>query len=211
MDELELPRLPIGDTVDAFVRDFLMEYLGWLFTGIRDFAVFQVEALETVLHFPPPLIFILLIGALAFFVKGWGFALFTVIAFALIDSMDLWAATMDTLALIIVVTIYAALAGVPLGILAAKNRTFSLAIRPVLDFMQTLPVFVYIIPAVLLFSSGIGSAVVAALIFSLPPSVRLTELGIRHVDGEVVEAAEAFGSAPRGTLRRVHIPLVLPS
>ena len=211
MDDFELPRIPIGDTVNSFVREVLLEYFGWLFTGIRDFLVFQYDLLADLLYLPPSLVFILLIGALAYFVRGWAFALFTVIAFGIIDSMDLWAPTMETLALIIVVAVYAALIGIPLGILAAKNKGFSTAVRPVLDFMQTLPVFVYMIPAVLLFSAGTGSAVIAALIFALPPSVRLTELGIRHVDGEVVEAAEAFGAVPAATLRRVQIPLALPS
>ena len=208
---LELPRVPIGEWVERLVEDILRDDLGFIFDGIRAFFGFQIEVLEAIFNFPPPLIFILIAAAIAYWLRGWGFALYTVVAFGIIDSMGLWTATMDTFALIIVAGFYAILLGIPGGIINARNRTVSTLVRPILDFMQTLPVFVYIIPAIILFSIGAVPGMVAALIFSLPPAVRLTELGIRGVDEEVVEAAEAFGSGQNRTLKRVQMPLALPA
>jgi glycine betaine/proline transport system permease protein len=118
---------------------------------------------------------------------------------------------MQTLALVLVAAVIAAAIGVPLGVLAARHRAVSVAVRPVLDVMQTLPVFVYLIPAVFFFGVGVVPGVVATILFAIPPGVRLTELGIRQVDREVVEAAQAFGSRPGQVLREVQLPLALPS
>jgi glycine betaine/proline transport system permease protein len=112
---------------------------------------------------------------------------------------------------VIVAAVIATAIGVPLGIWAARRRGASVVLRPVLDFMQTTPVFVYLIPAVFFFGIGVVPGVVATTIFSIPPAVRLTELGIRGVDAEVVEAAHAFGAHPRQILREVQLPMALPS
>ena len=149
--------------------------------------------------------------ALALLERKWGFGLFTLVAFLLIQAMGLWVAAMQTLALVVVATVFAVAIGVPVGIWAARSRRASNVVRPVLDFMQTLPVFVYLIPAVFFFGIGAVPGVIATLVFAIPPAVRLTELGIRSVDKEVVEAAIAFGAKPRQMLREVQLPLAMPS
>jgi glycine betaine/proline transport system permease protein len=118
---------------------------------------------------------------------------------------------MQTLALIVVAGLIAVLLSVPLGILAAKSRIASLLIRPVLDFMQTLPAFVYLLPTLFLFGLGYATATLATIVFAMPPGVRLTELGIRQVDAETVEAGHAFGATPGRILRGVQIPLAMPT
>ena len=149
--------------------------------------------------------------ALALLERKWGFGLFTLLAFLLILAMGLWVEAMQTLALVVVATVFAVAIGVPVGIWAARSRRVSNVVRPVLDFMQTLPVFVYLIPAVFFFGIGAVPGVIATLVFAIPPAVRLTELGIRSVDKEVVEASIAFGAKPRQMLREVQLPLALPS
>lgn len=131
--------------------------------------------------------------------------------FALIDSMALWDRAMSTLSLVLVATLIALVISLPLGIWAARSRTVSAVVRPVLDLLQTMPSMVLLIPAILFFGMGVPAGVVATLIFALAPGVRMTELGIRQVDAELVEAAEAFGTSPRDTLLRVQLPLALPT
>jgi glycine betaine/proline transport system permease protein len=125
--------------------------------------------------------------------------------------MGLWVESVQTLAVVIVAATLAIVIGIPLGIFAARNEHARIVMRPLLDFMQTLPVFVYLIPAVFFFGIGVVPGAVATTVFAIPPAVRLTELGIRQVDSEVVEAAQAFGSRPRQILRDVQIPLAMPS
>src|SRR5699024_5593800 len=133
---------------------------------------------------------------------------FTLIAFGLIDSMNYFHETMQTLAQVIFAAVVALLIAIPLGVLAATNNTVSKSVKPLMDFMQTLPVFVYLIPVVFFFSIvGTVSGIVATVLFSLPPGVRLTELGIRQVDPEMVEAGEAFGTPKSRILSGIQIPL----
>jgi ABC-type proline/glycine betaine transport system permease subunit len=206
----ELPRVPLGDWVEALV-DWLGDNASWLFDAIRAALLAIVERLDALLASAPAFVFIVLAALLAWRVRGRAFAAFTLVAFTLIVSMELWEATIVTLALVLVSTLVALVIAVPLGIASARNGAVSAAVRPVLDFMQTLPAFVYLIPAITFFRIGTVPGLVATLIFALPPGVRFTELGIRQVDEEVVEAARAFGATPRLTLTRVQIPLAMPT
>ncbi|GAB2764334.1 proline/glycine betaine ABC transporter permease [Streptomyces bullii] len=170
-----------------------------------------VNAVLFVLTAPHPLVITAVFTVLAFLARKWGFAAFTVVAFLLIQGMGLWIEAMQSLAVVTVASVLAVAIGVPIGVWAARGRVASAVVRPVLDFMQTLPVFVYLIPAVFFFGIGLVPGVVATTVFAVPPAVRLTELGIRQVDKEVVEAAHAFGAKPRQILREVQLPLALPS
>ncbi|MDA3937352.1 MAG: proline/glycine betaine ABC transporter permease [Actinomycetota bacterium] len=203
-------RIPIGDWVDAMV-DWLTINLVWMFDGISDILGSLIDALETALQFPPALVTIAVLALIALFARNWKFSLFTALSFGLIVTMGQWEAAMSTLALVLVASILAVLLGVPLGIIAARNQAFSALLRPVLDFMQTMPSFVYLIPAIIFFGIGKVPGVVATIVFSMPPGARLTELGLRQVDAEVVEAGEAFGASPAKILTRVQIPLALPT
>jgi glycine betaine/proline transport system permease protein len=205
-----VPDIPLGRWV-ADLIDWLLATVPWLFDAISAVMQVLVDGLTEVLATAPPVVWIVVFTLIALVVRGWGLALYTVLAFLLVVSLELWVETMQTLALVLVAAVIATAIGVPIGILAARNRAVSVVVRPVLDSMQTTPVFVYLIPAVFFFGVGVVPGVVATILFAIPPGVRLTELGIRQVDREVVEAAHAFGARPGQILREVQLPLALPS
>lgn len=203
-------RLPIGEWVDGIV-DFLIDNMQWLFDAIAAGLKAATTALENGLTFAPSLIVIALVALLAYFARGWKFALYAIASLMLIVTMGMWDDAMSTLSLVLIATGLALLVGVPLGIWAAQSDRVSAVLRPVLDLMQTMPALVYLIPAIIFFGVGTVPGVVATFIFATPPAVRLTELGLRQVDEETVEAGEAFGAAPWKILTRVQIPLALPT
>ncbi|WP_138732195.1 ABC transporter permease [Modestobacter excelsi] len=205
-----IPHVPLGQWVSDLI-DWLLATVPWLFDGISSVMQVLVDGLTDALVSPPPVVWIVVATVLALLLRGPWLALYTLLAFLLVVSLELWVETMQTLALVLVAAVIAAAIGVPLGILAARHRAVSVAVRPVLDFMQTTPVFVYLAPAVFFFGVGVVPGVVATILFAIPPGVRLTELGIRQVDREVVEAAQAFGARPGQVLREVQLPLALPS
>ena len=205
-----MPDIPLGQWV-ADLIDWLLATVPWLFDAVSSVMQVLVDGLTDALATPPPVVWIVVFALVALLVRGWGLALYTVLAFLLVVSLELWVETMQTLALVLVAAVIATAVAVPIGILAARHRAVSVVVRPVLDFMQTTPVFVYLIPAVFFFGVGVVPGVVATILFAIPPGVRLTELGIRQVDREVVEAAQAFGARPGQVLREVQLPLALPS
>jgi glycine betaine/proline transport system permease protein len=205
-----MPHVPIGRWV-ADLIDWLLATVPWLFDAVSEVMSFFVGRLTDALASPAPIVWIVVFAVIALVVRGPWLALYTVAAFLLVVSLELWVETMQTLALVLVAALIATVIAVPIGVLAARNRAVSVIARPVLDFMQTTPVFVYLIPAVFFFGVGVVPGVVATILFAIPPGVRLTELGIRQVDREVVEAAQAFGARPGQILREVQLPLALPS
>lgn len=204
------PRVPVGDWA-ASVIDWLTTNVSAVFDFIQLTVGWLVETLNTALLSPPSIVIILVLTLIAWLVRSWQFALATPIGFALVAGMGQWEDAMLTLSLVIIATIVAVAIAVPIGIAAARSTWVSGAIRPLLDFMQTMPAFVYLIPAIIFFSVGAVPGVVATVIFSLPPGVRLTELGIRQVDSETVEAGAAFGATPRQILRGIQLPLATPT
>lgn len=198
----------IGGAFEAVV-DWLTENMSWLFGAISGGVNAVLDASRFVLSAPPSIIWIAIFTALAWWVAGHGVAIFTIVGFGIIWYMGLWTLTMSTLALVITSVFIALLIGIPLGIWASKNDVVWNVVRPILDFMQTLPAFVYLIPAVLFFQLGPVPGVVATLIFSLPPAVRLTNLGIRQVPKEIKEAAISFGSTSRQMLVKAELPVAL--
>lgn len=208
--QVAIPDLPVGSWVSDFV-DFLNSSLGWLFGFIRTIVGTLTEWIEGILIAPDPLLMVAIFTLIAFFTKGWKLAVFTAASFLLIISMGRFEETMVSLALVIVAVLIAVVVGTPLGILAARSDRFSSIVRPVLDFMQTMPAFIYLLLAVFFFRLGAVPGVMASVVFAMPPAVRLTELGIRQVDREVVEAAQAFGAKPREVLWGVQLPLARPS
>ena len=206
----ELPRLPLGDWVKVA--------LGWFqsnFEWLLDFftIVFKgsVEGLVSVLVAVPYPVLIVVFALVGWLVRSWKLAVGTVLGFLLIVLMGFWENAMQTLSMVIVSTVVSIIIAIPLGILAARNDRFSAFIKPVLDFMQTMPAFVWLIPAVLFFSIGFAPGVFATIIFAMPPGVRFTELGIRGVDAETVEAGYAFGATPGQILRGIQLPLAMPT
>jgi glycine betaine/proline transport system permease protein len=205
-----MPRIHIGHWVNSAIN-WLLAHFTWLFDAITTVTSHLVNWVGGAFTGLPTLVVIAIFAIWAMLARGWGLALFTILAFLLIDSMRLWTQAMQTLAVVLVAAVIATAIGVPIGIWAARRQIVGTIVRPILDFMQTLPVFVYLIPAVFFFGVGVVPGVVATTVFAIPPAVRLTELGIRQVDREIVEAAEAFGSPPRQILREVQLPLALPS
>ncbi|MFH8772508.1 ABC transporter permease/substrate binding protein [Streptomyces sp. NPDC017958] len=205
-----MPRLHLGDWVDSGV-DWLVAHLSWLFDAVRAVVEGMYDGIDAVLTAPAPLLLAGILAVAAWWLRGLAAGVLAFAGFALVDSLDLWDRAMSTLALVLVATVIALVISIPLGIWAARSRAVSAAVRPVLDLLQTMPSMVLLIPAILFFGLGTAAGVIATLIFALAPGVRMTELGIRQVDAELVEAAEAFGTPPRDTLLRVQLPLALPT
>ncbi|MFE9858255.1 ABC transporter permease/substrate binding protein [Streptomyces sp. NPDC005780] len=203
-------RLHLGDWVDSAV-DWLQTHLAWLFDAISSIVSGMFDGIAAVLSAPAPLLFAGIVAVIAWWLRGLLAGVLAFVGFALIDSVELWDEAMDTLTLVLVATIVTLVLAIPLGIWASRSKTVSAVTRPVLDFMQTMPAMVYLIPGVIFFGVGVVPGIIATIIFALPPGVRMTELGIRQVDGELVEAAEAFGTTSRNTLIRVQLPLALPT
>jgi glycine betaine/proline transport system permease protein len=163
------------------------------------------------LFLPPSWVIIILLCALAILARGWRFGVVALAGLLLIDVLAQWENAMHTLALVVVSCGAATMLAIPLGILAARSQVASRVVKPVLDFMQTLPALIYVLLAVTFFRVGVVPGIVATIIFAMPPGIRLTELGIRQVDAEVVEAGHAFGSSPGKILRQIQLPLALPT
>lgn len=180
----QMVKKPLEALLDSFV---------WIFTAL------------------PPIITILVITIFAWRVAGKRIATFTLGSMLMCGFLGMWEQTMITLAMVLSAVLICALIGIPLGVMAGRSDRFEMILRPFLDVMQTTPPFVYLVPVVMLFSIGTVSGIIATIVFALPPVVRLTSLGIRHVDVELIEAALTFGSTPMQVLRRVQLPLALPS
>ncbi|MFD0309723.1 ABC transporter permease/substrate binding protein [Streptomyces sp. NPDC127119] len=205
-----MPRVPFGDWVNDAV-DWLLNHMAWLFDFFKTVFLGAYDGINAVLQAPEPLLLAGIFAVIAFWLRGTSAGLLTFVGFAFIDSLELWENAMVTLSLVLVATIIALVISVPVGIWAARSDRVSSIVRPVLDFMQTLPAMIYLIPAILFFGTGAPAGIVATLIFALAPGVRMTELGIRQVDKELVEAADAFGTTPGNILLRVQLPLALPT
>ncbi|MFD1136110.1 glycine betaine ABC transporter substrate-binding protein [Paenibacillus urinalis] len=205
-----MPKLPIAEWIDAIVD--------WLNVSIAGFFRLISTVIESVVGFfsglfmlPHPILFIIIIGVIAYLLGKWKLALFTVLGFLLIYNLGYWPQSMDTLGLVVTSGIVSIVIGVPLGILSAYSRSIERIVTPILDLMQTMPAFVYLLPAVTFFSLGVVPGVIASVIFSIPPTIRMTHLGIRQVSKELVEAADAFGSTSSQKLFKVQLPLAMPT
>ncbi|MGO1166438.1 MAG: ABC transporter permease [Janibacter sp.] len=204
------PRIEVGSWAESGM-DWLTTHASAFFESVQTVVTWLVEGLDSVLLAPSPVVLIVILAVVALLVRSWQFAIVTVLGFAFIAAIDQWDNAMLTLAMVIIATVVAVLIAVPLGVLAARNRAVSTIVKPLLDFMQTMPAFVYLVPAIIFFSIGVVPGVVSTIIFSLPPGVRLTELGIRQVDSETVEAGAAFGATPGQILRGIQLPLAIPT
>ncbi|WP_319459549.1 ABC transporter permease [Micromonospora sp. RTP1Z1] len=208
--DVTLPRVPLGAWTEAAV-DWATDTLGPFFDGVAALVDTLVRPLTELLTGVPALAIVLIVAGLGWWLRGWKFGLGTLVGLGLVAGMPYWEETMSTLAQVLVASTLSLVLAIPLGILVAENRRASAVARPVLDLMQTMPAFVYLIPAIFFFGIGTVPGVLATLVFSMPPGVRLTELGLRQVDREIVEAAESFGAPPWMVLLRTKVPLALPT
>lgn len=210
MTEFPNVRIPIGDVVEKFI-DFLAMNFDAFFDFIFVISSSMIKGLEAGLLAIPWWIFIIIIFLLGwYFTNLYGGLLFGFFIF-LIGTFDLWPETMTTISIVLISVILSLLIGIPLGVGTAFSKTLSTVMRPVLDAMQTMPSFVYLIPVIFFFPLGNVPAVIATIIYALPPVIRLTELGIRNVDKEVVESAQSFGSSTSQMLMKVQLPQALPT
>ncbi|GGE76338.1 proline/glycine betaine ABC transporter permease [Stappia taiwanensis] len=202
-------QIPLDDWVNSFVRDFLVPNFRPAFRAMQVPITKVLEQIDTFFHWLPMLVFTVGLTLIADRTAGRGVALFSLVALIFIDMIGLWAETMTTLSMILTSVFFCAVIGIPLGIWTARSDRVLLVVRPILDIMQTIPSFVYLVPIVMLFGVGMVPGIIATIIFALPPIIRLTNLGIRNVRGDLIEAAEAFGSTRWQMLWEVQLPLAL--
>lgn len=201
------PQLPFSEWISNFI-DWITANFNVLFDSLTNVGTSSMEWMTRMLMLIPPLAFIIIVMLVAYFVSNrkMGLSIFAGIGLLYIHNQNLWGNMMNTLTLIIVASLISIIVGIPLGILMAKSSLAEKIIQPILDFMQTMPAFVYLIPAVSFFGIGMVPGVFASVIFALPPIVRFTNLGIRQVPEELVEAADSFGSTGWQKLYKVELP-----
>ena len=220
------PRIPLGDWADSFITWF-GNVFGWLLDAFTWLMQSTYQLLFHILAFPKILVdngliadssvlrallifaMILVFAGIAWIASNWKVALFTVLGFYAIWALAQWENAMSTLALVLVAVIVALILALPLGVLAAKSQIVSTILKPILDFMQAMPALAYLVPAIVMFSVGVVPGAFATIIFAMPPGVRLTELAIRQVAEDKVEAAQAFGATPAHILFKVQLPLAM--
>ncbi len=205
----EFITIPFDDWVDALVNNILVPNFRGFFHAVEIPVQDVMFWLNSFFAWVPMIVFAIAMALVAWRWAGRGNAVFTFIAFCFIDMIGLWSDTMTTFAMIITAVVFCVIIGIPLGILAAGNDRFLKILRPVLDIMQTIPSFVYLVPIVMLFGVGSVPGVIATIIFALPPIIRLTNLGIREVPGDLIEAADSFGSTRWQKLVEVQFPLAV--
>lgn len=206
----QLPIIPIEQWSESIINwmnqncDIIFDFIAWIINGM-------LNPIERILISLPAIVIILVVTILSYFLGRLKLSAFVLFALLFIGMIGYWPQTMQTLALVLTATFLSLIIGIPFGILKAYNKTASYILNPLLDFMQTMPLFVYLIPAVLFFSIGNVPGIVATFIFATPPAVRLTSLGIEQVPEELKEAGHAFGASKSQLLTKIEIPLAMPS
>lgn len=208
---MNIPRIPVGATIETFI-DFLVEHFSFATKAFSAFLDTGLDVVETAMRACPPWLFIAIVGLITWRVaRSKRTTIFAIAGLMLIWNMGLWKATVSTIALVIVSTLLALIIGIPIGIMAAMNRYVNKAVMPTLDVMQTMPAFVYLIPAIPFFGLGKVAAIFSTIIFAMPPAIRLTCLGIKQVPVELIECAEAFGSTRWQRLIKLELPIATPT
>lgn len=204
-------KLPFGDFIEGIV-DFLVDNGAGFFDAVSESLSSLIYGLTDLLLWVPPGVMVALFAVAAYFRhRSWGLAVFTLISFLLIWNLGYWEDTMATLSLVLYATLLCVVIGIPLGIYAAHHQWLYKGLQPVLDLMQTIPPFVYLIPTLTLFGLGVVPGVISTVIFAIAAPVRLTYLGISQVPAELVEAGKAFGCTNRQLLFRVELPAAMSS
>lgn len=203
--------LNIGGHADG-IKDWAISHRSAI-QPLKNFFEGGISRIEAALQATPPLVLLIVLVLVAWQIAGRRVAVIVFVSLVVLGllSPEAWSLAMTTLAIVTAAVILAVILGLPLGILAGKSDWFEAGIRPVLDTMQTIPAFVYLVPVVMLIGIGNVSGVIVTIVFALPPLVRLTSLGIRNVDKSVVEAARAFGATPGQILYKIELPLAAPT
>jgi glycine betaine/proline transport system permease protein len=203
-------KLPLEKIIEQAV-DWLVANYRPQFQAIKWPVEKTLNGIDGLLQIVPPIVIIAAIFLIAWRMASWKVGIFGIVTFLLIGFLGFWEDAMTTLAMVISAVIFCVVVGIPIGVIAARSDRFASFIRPIMDAMQTTPAFVYLVPVVMLFSIGTVAGVIATIVFSMPPIIRLTNLGIRQVPSDVLEAAEAFGSTANQILFKVQFPLAMPT
>jgi len=206
---MTIPKVPLADWMDHFV-DWLTQFTGF-FNGLTNFIGGIINGFQWVFDLLPIWLFIVIVVGVTYLAnrdtKKWGLIIFEILGLLLIWNLDFWRDMTQTLTLVLTSSLISLVIGVPLGIWMAKSDIAQAIFKPILDFMQTMPAFVYLIPAVAFFGIGMVPGVFASVIFAMPPTVRMTNLGIRQVPTELIEASDSYGSTEWQKLIKVQLPL----
>jgi glycine betaine/proline transport system permease protein len=208
--DFEKYQIPLEKVIENAV-DWLVTNFRPQFQAIKWPVEKTLTGVDAFLNWLPPIIVIIGIFLIAWKLAGWKVGIFGAVTFLLVGFLGFWQEAMTTIAMVICAVFFCTVVGIPLGVIAARSDRFASFIRPILDAMQTTPAFVYLVPVVMLFSIGTVAGVIATIIFGMPPIIRLTNLGIRQVPSDVIEAAQAFGSTANQILIKVQFPLALPT
>ena len=206
MNWLTEHKIPLGKWIESFV-DVLNDHAAWLFDAIAVALTFLIEGLIDILQWIPPILLVGLFAAVAYWLRhSWKLAALVVFSLLLVINLGFWEQTLETLALVLCATFTCIVVGVPIGIAAAHRPWLYTAIRPVLDLMQTIPTFVYLIPTLILFGLGVVPGLISTVIFAIPAPIRLTHLGISSVPDALIDAGESFGATKRQLLWKIELP-----
>jgi len=207
---MNIPKIPLGEWVDSFVA-WLTIALAGLFTFITNFIDGLLSVIADVLSVGPPIILILILTLLVTYTSRWPLGVFTLISLLLINNLGYWDSSIQTIAIVLLSGMLTIIIGIPLGIWCAQRKTVQNIVTPILDFMQTMPAFVYLIPSILFFGIGVVPGIIASFIFAIAPTIRMTNLGIQKVPKDLIEAADAFGATTSQKLFKVQLPLATPT
>ncbi|MBA9027124.1 glycine betaine ABC transporter substrate-binding protein [Peribacillus huizhouensis] len=207
---MNMPKIPLGAWVDSLVDWITIAFAG-LFSIITSAIEGLLNILINVMSFGPPIVLIIILTLLVTYTSRWPLGIFTLISLLLIDNLGYWDSSIQTLAIVILSGFLTILIGIPIGIWCAQSNTVRKIITPILDFMQTMPAFVYLIPSILFFGIGVVPGIIASFIFAIAPTIRMTNLGIQEVPKDLIEASDAFGSTSSQKLFKVQLPLATPT
>ncbi|WP_017000278.1 ABC transporter permease [Mammaliicoccus lentus] len=207
-----IPILPLGEWADSFV-EWLTDTFSFIFDPIKTYLGNFMQFIISLLDLLHPFVFIIIVMILAYFIMNKKIVAPILVGIGLlfIYNQELWDQLLNTMTLVIISSLLSVIIGVPLGILMSRSDRFQAIMKPILDFMQTMPAFVYLIPAVAFFGIGMVPGVFASIIFATPPTIRLTNLGIRQISAELIEASDSFGTTSMQKLIKVQLPLAKAS
>jgi len=206
----EIYEIPLDDGIEAIV-DWLVAHYRWLFQAIKVPIAETLHGIESILQWLPPSVVVIAFALIAWRAASWRVAIFAFLGMLFMGFIGVWHEAMTTLSMVLTSVIFCAIVGIPIGIIGSQSDRFYNSIRPILDVMQSTPAFVYLVPVVMLFSIGTVAGLIATIVFSIPPIIRLTNLGIRQVHPELIECSEAFGATRWQTLLKVQLPLAAPT
>lgn len=207
---MNMPKIPLGAWVDSLVDWITIAFAG-LFSIITSTIEGLLNILVNVMSIGPSIVLIIILTLLVTYTSRWPLGIFTLISLLLIDNLGYWDSSIQTLAIVILSGFLTILIGIPIGIWCAQSNTVRKIITPILDFMQTMPAFVYLIPSILFFGIGVVPGIIASFIFAIAPTIRMTNLGIQEVPKDLIEASDAFGSTSSQKLFKVQLPLATPT